>query len=137
MKKHDELVEEIASLIKVVAIHRNHEVTQAAEGAAMAIITLTLSAVRDGLEIPGEVGRGKIQYAKGLEELDQFQEMWDGELVVWKAPHAFHREYEFIALSGTSQGELVGGKEEEVLETKNIPRYCEHCGSEEHYTSEH
>ena len=40
-------------------------------------------------------------------------------------------------LSNWLDRDPVGGKEEEVLETENIPRYCEHCGSDRHYTSEH
>ena len=63
----EKLVEEIASLIKIVAIHRDHEVTQATEGAAMAIVALTLSAVHNGLEIPGEVGRWMPSEKLGLQ----------------------------------------------------------------------
>ena len=96
-KKHDELVEEIASLIKVVAIHRNHEVTQAAEGAAMAILTRILSAVRDGRldEELGVVGRGRAMFGRA----GTIQSGWIEEPL--QGP-ANYQEFNIIALSGTS-----------------------------------
>jgi len=50
-------VEEIASLILIVARHADDETVLAAEGASMAIISRTLKAVVDGMPLPGEVGR--------------------------------------------------------------------------------
>ena len=152
-KKHDELVEAVRLLwclecadgplhSGVDRIYSEGWERVCATGAeelcrerARKVIALILSAVRDGrLNIPGDIGELSVGALRDITE-DDLQ--FDFELWAWGRSMVKNGADIFIALTGTSKGELVGGKEEEVLETKNIPRYCEHCGSEEHYTSEH
>ena len=147
MKKHDELVEEIRLLwceecvdgplhSETNRIYHEGWEKVCASGAedlcrerARKVITLILSAVRDGrldeeLGVIGRWARSRSDPKKlGLQSWSVIMSRDKGATL-------------FIALSGTSQRDPVGGKVEEASDT-NIPRYCEHCGSEEHYTSEH
>ena len=75
-KKHDELVEEIVTIITnpTVTYHPNVGAVYAAIDKGLAnrmaesLITLALSAVRDGLELPDEVGRERLIVSRGASE---------------------------------------------------------------------
>ena len=104
--KHDELVEETGRLFDEYertcadGHYGQVELDQCRQDLSVQAITLILSAVRDGLELPDEVGR-----------FDFHMKNWD-TFEHWVA-QALHDDADtFIALSGTSQGDPVGGKEE-------------------------
>ena len=88
-KKHQEFVEEIGAILyDDVISHPKVKVRK--------VITLILSAVRDGLELPGEEGRWKWPT---LEEPNEGIDRWTAEMLRTG-------DEVFIALSGA-------GKEEE------------------------